>query len=188
MAMYKPRINDKRLQALRYKDVETLASTLMEQWTDESSLLDLRLDFCELRDLKTRFKKDTGSQYRHEVQDYLKKILPDELCRNIDGHFSSVLKALTRIAADTTDGRDFDEMFINLLENVVDVLFKLDRKRETIEAFFNALMFTGKAPTPALLAIVNGKHSPNSWENWRIFLSGMQKTALLLHALEPHHS
>ena len=32
----------------------------------------------------------------------------DDLCRTIDGQFSSVLKALARIAADTTDGHDFE--------------------------------------------------------------------------------
>jgi hypothetical protein len=145
----------KRVSALRYSDLEALASALMTRWTvavsssdnlrgtavmlgeAQSVYLDTRM-ISVLRELKNQITEQL-SEFKHAVKDKLSARLESRKMSALMHKLGNVIKELFSIGYNLSHAKHFKDIFVDLADKIAEPCLRAELSASDVEVLLNVI-------------------------------------------------
>ena len=145
----------KRVSALRYSDLEALASALMTRWTvavsssdnlrgtavmlgeAQSVYLDTRM-ISVLRELKNKITEQL-SEFKHAVKDKLSARLESRKMSALMHKLGNVIKELFSIGYNLSHAKHFKDIFVDLADKIAEPCLRAELSASDVEVLLNVI-------------------------------------------------
>eukprot|EP01137_Pigoraptor_chileana_P014800 Opistho-2@69924 len=135
-------VSKKRVAHLAFSDIVQCAGVMMALWTPVGAAPGVQLDpvfLQELRDLKFLLNNDRDVLAEHRALVAAELAAHGDTFKTLHAHFKGVARACLAIGAGLSQPKEFRDVFVDVVDKVVDPLRALDWTLIEIDYFFPAL-------------------------------------------------
>lgn len=134
----------RKLQYLTFDDFLHCATQMIVHWSNHSACrpdetnVDLDREFLQdLRDLKLLLDKESIEEHRSISLKHLKGKLSDKMYQEVEVNFKNISRTLINIAYGLNHSRESRDIFVDLVEKVIEPFKQAKWSCEDLETFFN---------------------------------------------------